>query len=639
MKKLIYLIATILFNGVMVSCNYLDVVPDNVATIEYAFRNRTSTEKFLYTCYGYLPREGDVLWDVAMGGGDDTWTHSFIGWSARNIANARQNSTNPYINFWNGGQGADVNLWQGIRDCNIFLENINSVIDIPEYEKIRWAAEVKFLKAYYHFYLFRMYGPIPIVDVNLPVSAGIDAVKVYREPVDSVVNYITDLMLEASKELPPEKDVIEGTEAGRMNNLIAMSVRAQVFIFAASPLFNGNTNYASIVDNRGIHLFPQTYDGNKWKIAADACKEAIEMCHNQGKALYDLVDPQAMTAPEPFWIQTTYRQAICDRWNKELIWGGTNVDCASLSRQAQAKIMRLAAEHTSIRSEWGPTIKMVESYYSKNGVPISEDIEWIDNEWYDQRFRMRPEPSSGDEKYYIKEGQKTIYLHYNREPRFYASLGFDRGIYFGNGYYDFPDNVKWTEFMAKEFSGMSSASECFSITGYSVKKMHSFKNAVTNSTNSVEYYPFPVMRLADLYLYYAEALNEASGPSDEVFFYLDAIRARGGLEGVKQSWDTYSVNPSKPDTKEGLREIIQAERNIELAFEGKRFWDIRRWKQISTYNVQPQGWNAIGDNPEDFYRLTNLPQKPIKFSVKDYFWPIREYDLSVNKNLIQNYGW
>ncbi|MFA5327674.1 MAG: RagB/SusD family nutrient uptake outer membrane protein [Prolixibacteraceae bacterium] len=638
MKKISYILFIVILSTFS-SCNYLDVVPDNVATIEYAFRNRTVTEKYLYTCYSYLPSQGSIYYDPAMSGSDDSWFHTFIPWSTRNIAKGQQNSSAPYMNFWTNERGANKNLWQGIRDCNIFLENIDNVIDIPEYEKKRWKAEVKFLKAYLHFYLFRLYGPIPIVDKNLPISASVDEVKVYRESVDDVVKYITDLMAEAAVDLPDEKGVIEGTEAGRFNNLIAMSTRAEVFVYAASPLFNGNANYAGIVDNRGVQLFPQTYDENKWKVAADACKEAIDICQEQGKSLYNIVDVLAENAPEPFRLQTTYRQAICDRWNKELIWGGTNYECTDLSRQAQAKIMRFTAEHNSIRSEWGPTLKMINTYYSKNGVPIDEDIEWLNQGWYDNRYKIRPEPSSDDEKYYIKEGEKTVYLHYNREPRFYASIGFDRGIYFGNGYYSFPDDVKYTAFFAKEHSGLSSASEGFSITGYSVKKMHSFKNAVVIDRNSVEYYPFPVMRLADLYLLYAESLNEAYGPVDEAFVYLDAIRSRAGLNGVKESWANYSSNPVKPNQKEGLREIIQNERNIELAFEGKRFWDIRRWKQISTLNEQPQGWNASGENAEDFYNVTYVSQVPVSFSVKDYFWPIKEYDLSVNKNLIQNYGW
>ena len=639
MKKKVYLFLIVILSS-FTSCDYLNIVPDNIATIEYAFRNRTEAEKYLFTCYSYLPGQGSLYWDPAMSGSDDSWFHQFIPWTTRNIALGRQNSNDAYMNYWDGNQGANKNLWQGIRDCNIFLENIDQALDLPDYEKNRWKAEVKFLKAFYHFYLFRMYGPIPIVDVNLPISAGVDEVKVYRQPVDDVVTYITDLMEEATQDLPDDGDIVEGTDAGRITNLIAMSMRAKVLVYAASPLFNGNANYAGIIDNRGVQLFPQTYDENKWKIAAEACKEAIDMCQEEGKSLYNLIDVQVANAPEPFQLQTTYRQVICDRWNQELIWGGTNNECSHLSSQAQAKIMSLTTGNRSnIQSEWGPTMRMVESYYSGNGVPINEDTEWLARGWYDNRFKIRPNPSSGDEKYFVKEGEKTVYLHFNREPRFYASIGFDRGIYFGNGYYNFPDNVKYCNFFAKEISGLTSSSEGYSITGYSVKKMHSFKNALTTESYKVEYFPFPIMRLADLYLLYAESMNEAYGPSSEIFTYLDAIRSRAGLKGVKESWAVSSNVPNKPDSKDGLREIIHQERNIELAFEGKRFWDVRRWKQISELNIQPKGWNAYGDNAEDFYKLTNVSVLPVSFTVKNYLWPIKEYNILVNKNLVQNYGW
>jgi hypothetical protein len=239
----------------------------------------------------------------------------------------------------------------------------------------------------------------------------------------------------------------------------------------------------------------------------------------------------------------------------------------------------------------------------------------------------------------VQKDQKTAYLHFYREPRFYASLGFDKGVYFGNGYYTWPGNVKYTDFLNKQVSGAATASGNFSITGYSVKKMHSFKNAQTASSTSVEYFPFPVLRLADLYLMYAEALNEFGGPNAEIFNYLDQVRARAGLKGVKESWATFSTKPNKPDTKDGLRQIIQQERTIELAFEGKRFWDIRRWKKIDELNEQPRGWNISGETTDDFYNLVPVAQVPVKFTVKDYFWPIKESDLTVNKNLIQNYGW
>jgi hypothetical protein len=641
--KTIYKIMTIAALILLNACDYLDVVPDNVATIDNAFSNRNEAEKYLFTCYAYRPRVGDLNVDPSMGGGDENWQfypagQSFAPYTSVYIGRGFQNSSAPYLNYWDGENGA-MALWMGIRDCNIFLENIDKVMDLQEYEKKRWVAEVKFLKAYYHYYLFKCYGPIPIMDVNIPVSASVDEVQVYREPVDKVVDYISDLISETVENLPNSSDIVEGIEAGRVDKLVALSIRAELLLFAASPLFNGNTDYARMIDNRGEQLFNQTYDVNKWKTAVDACKEAIDLCHAQNKELYDIVDPMVANAPEQFKLQTIYRQAICDRWNKELIWGNTNHGYNVLSRDSHARIVRLSfTVLNDINSQWAPTLKLVESYYSSNGVPINEDVEWQQNQWYDNRYIIRNEPSSGNEIYYVKEGQKTVNLHYNREPRFYASIGFDRGIYYGSGYYEFPGNVRWCEFINLEYSGFQGGSQ-YSITGYAAKKMHSFKCSVTANSTSVEYYPFPIMRLANLYLMYAEALNEFSGPEDEVYTYLDLIRERAGLEGVVDSWKKYSSNPDKPSTQNGLREIIRQERTIELAMEGKRFWDLRRWKQISELNNQPQGWNVQGETAEDFYRVISAARTPVNFTVKDYFWPIKENDLIVNKNLLQNYGW
>ena len=632
------LIIIILFSNI-VSCDFLDIVPDNIATIDYAFRNRTEAEKYLYTCYSGRPNIGSIDGDPAMNGCDESWQRYIIaegGWPTflnSRIARGEQNADNPLYE-WFGIR------WKDIRRCNIFLENIDKVHDMTEYEKARWIGEVKFLKAYYHYVLFKLYGPIPIMDVNIPVSASVEKVQVYREPVDKVVQYIADLMLEASEDLPDASEIIEGTEAGRVDKLVALTMRAEVLLFAASPLFNGNTDYASLIDNRGVQLFPQEYDENKWKVAADACKEAIDACHEQGKALYDEVASETMNQHEIFQLQTTYRQAICDRWNKELIWGNTKNDHRYLAQYTTPRIVRLNADMLNhCMSEIAPTLKIVDRYYSSNGVPIEEDKDWQNSGWYQDRYKIREQASTGDEKYYVKEGEKTVYLHYNREPRFYASVGFNKGIYFGSGYYNFPSNVKYCDFLNKGHSGYQGGSG-YSISGYAIKKLHHFKNVQQYSlTSDPEYFPFPILRLADLYLMYAEALNEVEGPNEEVFSYLDQVRARAGLEGVKQSWQKYSSNPGKPDTKDGLRKIIQQERTIELAFEGKRFWDIRRWKQISVLNEPVQGWNIMGETTEDFYNITTLSKDKPDFTVKDYLWPIKESDLLVNKNLVQNYGW
>ena len=636
---------TILFVGILFSissCNYLDVVPDNIATIEYAFKNSIAAERYLYGCYSYRPAIGGVQTDPAMTGSDETAQRyvtllsgdRFVIYGGARITRGEQSVNSPIMNIWDGNRS----LWVGIRDCNIFLENIETVKDAMEYQRRRWTAEAKFLKAYYHYSLMKRYGPVPIVDVNLPISASVSDVQVYREPIDDVVSYITSLLDEAIIGLPETKDIVDGSESGRADKLIAMTLKAEVLLFAASPLFNGNTDFSGMIDNKGRQLYPQTYDLNKWTKAADACLVAINEAHAQNKRLYNQVDPLLINEHEIIKVETNFRQAICDKWNTELIWGGTNDRNDILARDATPRLIRLSpttlAHNTA---EWSPTLGMVGKFYSSNGVPIEEDKDWAANGWYQNRYTVRPEPSEGDEKYLVKEGERTAYLHFNREPRFYASISFDRGMFFGAGFNAFKD-VKHAMFKNTETSGFQGG-EANTISGYAAKKMSSYKNTQQYDATYREYYPFPIYRLADLYLMYAEALNESGGSIAEVFQYVDLIRARVGLEGVVDSWNKYSTNPEKVNTLEGRRSILQRERAIELAFEAKRFWDIRRWKEIEVYNTDPQGWNIMGETEADFYNVVSLRREAVKFTVKDYFWPIRESNLFVNKNLIQNYGW
>ena len=94
---------------------------------------------------------------------------------------------------------------------------------MQNYERTRWIAEVKFLKAYYHYYLFMLYGPIPIMDTNIAVDASQDEVRRYREPVDDVVAYISNLLDEAYKDLP-SKITDPGQEMGRITQPIRVGI-------------------------------------------------------------------------------------------------------------------------------------------------------------------------------------------------------------------------------------------------------------------------------------------------------------------------------------------------------------------------------------------------------------------------------
>jgi hypothetical protein len=165
---------------------------------------------------------------------------------------------------------------------------------------------------------------------------------------------------------------------------------------------------------------------------------------------------------------------------------------------------------------------------------------------------------------------------------------------------------------------------------------------VGNNVYSMTSYPWPIMRMSDLYLLYAEAINEAEegpdGPnSGELFFYIDEVRRRAGLQGVKKSWNDYANTP-KYNNLAGMRQIIQQERMIELVLEGHRFWDMRRWKIApDLYRTPMEGWNMRGEDASTYYVPMTLFHRD--FSNRDYFWPIANSDITNNRELVQNIGW
>lgn len=610
--------------------SYLDIVPDNVATLDNVFANRNEAEKYLFTCYSYLPQEGFPDRNPGFFAGDELWmywpiTSDIFHIDPYSIARGLQNKANPYMNYWDGFNGH--NLWQGIRSCNIFLENVDTVPDLPPYLKARWVAEAKFLKAYLHWYLFRMYGPIPILDKNPLITASPEEFKVSRQPVDSVVHYITNLIDEATAGENtglPDKITSETTELGRITRVAALAIKARVLVTAASPLFNGNTELGSMRGKDGKPLFNPTFDATKWTKAADACKTAIDAAAAQGVTLYHFnggittVDPATQ-------IEMNIRNAVCEKWNSELLWGNTSGGNPTYWLQTFAcPQLDQNAINLDLHGQMAPTLKMAELFYSKNGVPIEEDKTWD----YANRFNLRATTADDNN---LQQDYETVGLHFDREPRFYADMAFDGAkIYMNNGTFNIQSK-------AEQYSGKKQ-SRLYSITGYYAKKLINWNLVATSTSVTMEYYPWPVMRLSDLYLLYAEALNE-TGAGNAALPYLNQIRDRAGLQTIESSWANFSKNPTKYTTKDGLREIIQQERGIELAFEGSRFWDQRRWKTaVNTLNKPIYGWDIIQTSFEDYNRRVLL-FSPKFVSPRDYFWPIQEYDLQVNPNLVQNSGW
>ncbi len=613
------------------SCNYLDVVPDNVATIDNAFTMRSEAIKYLATCYSYLPPDGDPTRNPAYLAGDEFWldypTLSIDG-TNWNIARGNQNVTNPYVNYWDGY------MFNAIRDCNIFLENIRNpekVRDMTQDERTTWEGEVMFLKAYYHFMLMRHYGPIPTMDVNLSVNTSIEDAKVKRQPIDEVVDYIVKVLDEAIPKLP---NTVQSpvTDLGRITKPIALGIKAKVLLYAASPLFNGNTDYATFKNVEGTLFFNQRFQLEKWQKAARAAKDAITACENLGMGLYQFpgtVFPLSDTT----MIQMSIRNAVTEKWNKEIIWANPTSRAWQMQYSSMAHIDPNNAGNNSVHGTLAPSLKIIDQFYTRNGVPMDED-KTLD-------FSNKNQLRSGnyDERFNTIENYQTARVHFDRENRFYANVGFDGGIWFMENSPSRSDENTWTTQLRL---GLFGSGLSIPVTTYYPKKLVNWKFAFKDGNSShIEEYPWPMMRLADLYLMYAEALNESEGPSADVFLYLDKIRKRAGLEGIKESWSKYALNPAKPTSKEGLRGIIQRERNIEMSFEGSRLWDLKRWKLAAQeLNKNITGWdrNQDKDHPELFYKEQTFFQQRF-VAPRDYFWPIRENNLLINPNLVQNPGW
>ncbi len=623
-NHIIIILLALLFLG---SCDdFLDVIPDNIETMDHAFRDKTRAEQFLFQCYSYMPRNG---LPQAPGRFDDfMWSHKGVDWLNQLqyiILRDRNNANDPRLSYWSGTGGA-TNLYIAIRDCNIFIERINEVVDLDQYEKDRWAAEAKFLKAYYHYTLLQMYGPIPIIRENLPIGASKEEVSVFRDPVDEVFDYIVQLLDEATPYLPL---VIQEavTEQGRITQPASLTLKAKVLVTAASPLFNGNSDYKTMIDKRGVQLFNQTYDPTKWEKAVVACKNAIDTCHLAGHELYEF---EYLGLSEVTRLIAQPSRIVTDKWNSEHIWGTCHFNMAYLSEQFT--VASMASNHNSFcRQVTVPTLKAVETFYSENGVPINEDI------YYDYQNRYELTVTQNEDYLYVQPNEVTARLHLNREPRFYGSIGFDNGWWYGLG--RFKEAEQWPiDAKSGEASGPRGI-ERYSLTGFFVKKLSNFNATYTNTNYTTTSWDFPILRLADLYLLYAEALNETlDSPNEEVYSYVDLIRKRAGLKGVVESWSTYSVQSDKYKTKEGMRDIIHQERSIELAFEEHRFWDVRRWGLATQeFNGTVQGWYYLGEDDAEFYRVTNIDD--VVFTNRDIFWPIRNYDISVNPNLMQNLGW
>ena len=527
--------------GIMLTftrCDYLDIVPDNTVEVGSLFENRDKALSALSTCYRYMPNYEKIHQSMSLAG--DEWIPRLDADYAENRGQSRgiklmrgwNNSNDPILNYWNGGAGAQ-GLYQGIRVCNIFFENIDNVPDLTPREREDWIAQVKVLKAYYHYYLTRLYGPIVIADENLEPFSGIEEVRQERQTVDSCFNYVVGLLDEVLKD---DKLAVqrEFSLYGQIDQQITRALKAEVLLTRASPLFNGNSEYYSNFKSPDNKLyFPMEYKEEKWKDALDAIKEAIDFAETNGRKLYEYSGTPKFWDVENFQksdiIQSAYNErfSIVEPWNDEVVWGFSGLDFEGQGGFAHATNMRSVADPTQAGYAWqwlSASYRMTERFYTKNGVPIDEDKTYD----YDNRLEVTTIPDDTYHKGYMQEGEKTVKLHLDREPRFYAWLTVDRSVW---RTHDIANDVKMRY---NEFPGGRGSQHTtdFYWTGVGVKKLVHPESGTGHWARVVKY-PYPIIRLSDLYLMYAEAYNEFHGPGQEAYDALNKVRKRAGLKKIE----------------------------------------------------------------------------------------------------------
>ncbi len=641
------------------SCSdFLDIVPDNTITLEDYFTNKETAYNALSNVYAGIPNNQLIhnsewlLGDDWLGQRDATKAQS--GLAGTRIMEGNQNTTSPLLGFWQGSNYA-TDLYEVIRSANTFLEYIHLVKDLSDEEKAQWIAQVKFLKAYYHFILIQHYGPITLVKENVKPNAHSDELFVNRSKIDECFDYVLDLIDEA---IPDLDDETFEDELGMINQSIAKAIKARILLFRASPLFNGNKDlYGDFYDHDGETYFPMDEEGSerwtqKWKDALIAVNEAIDNCETEGFGLYEYDDQpykfdlQDWAAnPEALKRIYTLRMLIVDPWNKECIWGRTYRTGQSSTIQDASNI-RLprtftngVQETTANSYNWaGATFQMVARYYTQNGLPIEVDKTFDKNNMY----RLISTPAEDSKEYdplrgVLQPGFMTVSMYLNREPRFYANLGITGGYWRGHQYridtemyggtpggYDpsvSPTDFLWSGVGVQKFVHPESKS------GSWIRQIH---------------FPYPIIRMADLYLMKAEILNELNGPVQEVFEEINKVRQRAGIPNVEAVWSDptlcNSMYLNRHLEKDGLREIIMSERSIEFAFEGSRYWDVVRYKKATAeFNTPVTGWTGNAYGQQNFFRLEVKQRR--RFLNRNYLWPISLNEMNTNANLIQNPGW
>jgi hypothetical protein len=575
--------------------DFLNQVPDDRLTLDLVFQNQQYSEEFLANVYSYIRDESDRKDAVPFDGLSDDFDIPYPESVIYIINQGNWTAGSGYHQYW-------TPYYRGIRSATYFMENIGknqAIIQQANGAALikQYTAEARFLRAFFYFNLLRQYGPCVLLgDKLIPtdLTKDNDLMQLPRNSYEECVNYINSELDIAAADLPLYPKQQNVRDYGRATKAMCMAVKSRMLLYAASPQFNGNTDYASLKNKDGKQLISQRYDKEKWKAAADAAKAIIDL---NVFSLYKVYDGAG--AIDPF---LSCRDVLLEPWNTEVILARNSNGLSTYEKLCTPR---------SINGWPGNSItqSLVDEFEMANG--LSRDAQ---NSGYTETGF-----STADGKY-TRAGTFNMYV--NREPRFYLNVGYSGSIwpYVGEG-------EKVMEFYYTGSSGKLGARDIPKY-GYTT-----FKNVHPNSNVRLGQYvtrPLILYRYAEVLLSYVEALNEYSPGHADILKYLNMIRERAGLPGV-------SAGLNQSD----MRKKIHHERRIELAVENLRYFDIRRWKisrEVNSgamYGMNMDAGTSLQD--PNFFKRTLMGTRAYSSSY-DLF-PIPQSEIDRDPNLVQNPGW
>ena len=586
-----------LFLGFLIitSCeDYLDQSPEAVISEEDVFTKFVTFQGYvedIYQCVvdETLGQEAYMNWnfgdDVIEDGSESMvsffdqgnylagWTHwknsPFLG--HLNIPNTNVKNIAAIgraKGYWQTG-------WYGIRKANTVLKNLNKLTSATQEERDIIAGQAYFFRAYFHFEIMRAWGGVAYVD---SIYAPNDEIRMPRLSYRECAMRAAEDFRKAAELLPASWDETTvgqatlGQNAGRITKGAAYGYLGKDLLYAASPLMNG------------VSTGSYAYDPALCEEAAKAFNEVLKLTDQGYHGLETWADYH-----KNFYYIGVKQMPI----GKEIIFNNPIY---------MHKRWDYGESTLQVMGGWGlyasPTANYVEYFGMSNGLPIGET-----DSGYDPN-----DPWT------------------NREPRFYYNIVKDGDRLVQN----FNNADTYAEF----FTGGRHRNNQNSVSGYGHKKFTPpLANQYDNGwSGNLYYYECPQMRLADVYLMYAEAVNEYAGPGGSV---------AGGMTAT-QAVNLIRARANVPDvdarflSQEDFREAIRRERAVELAFESHRWFDLRRW-HVSHLPQYREKYALNFDKNYTFFEKTLY--NTIVFEDKHYWLPFAQGQVTLYPEFAQNPGW